>query len=113
AGARVGEQAVCAHAGEIGGRLPVPELADVVVALHAVQAGAALPAEEDVGGCLHHSLAAHNALAMGLVRALAEIRLEHRGLSLLGLEDEGVLAVTPDQEHDPRAGSDAANADDL
>ena len=45
--------------------------------------------------------------------ALAEERLEHRGLRFLELEEERVVAVPPEQEHDEGARADAADPDDL
>ena len=45
--------------------------------------------------------------------ALAEERLEHRGLRLLDLQEEGVVVVAAEQQHDPGARADAADADDL
>ena len=39
--------------------------------------------------------------------------LEHRLLRLLGLQEQRVLAVAAEQQHDPGAGADAADADDL
>ena len=50
---------------------------------------------------------------MVLVGALAEVRLEDRLLGLLELEDERVAMVPPEQEGDPGARPDAADADDL
>jgi len=46
-------------------------------------------------------------------RAVAEERLEHGRLGLLGLQQERVLVVASEQEHDPRARPDAAHADHL
>ena len=44
------------HPGDVGGSLPVPELADVVVTVGALPREP-LPAEEDVAGRLHQPLA--------------------------------------------------------
>ena len=45
--------------------------------------------------------------------ALAEERLQHRRLRLLELQEERVVAVATEQEHDEGAGADAADTDDL
>ena len=45
--------------------------------------------------------------------ARAEERLEHGRLGLLELQEQRVVAVAAEQQHDPRAGADAADADDL
>src|SRR5262249_11717606 len=79
----------------------IPELADVVVALHAVQSVAADPTEQNVARRLHEPLALDDSLAVGREKALAEERLEHRGLRLLGLEKKGVVVVTAEHENDP------------
>ncbi len=48
-----------------GEKLPVPQLADVEVVGLAVEPGlGALPAEEDVAGCLHQPLADDHPLAL-------------------------------------------------
>ena len=44
---------------------------------------------------------------------MPEERLEHRRLRLLELEEQRVVVVAADQEQDPGAGADAADADDL
>ena len=94
--------------------LPVLELADVEVALLAVEAGAdVLPAEEDVARRLHQALTGDDALAAVAVLALADEPLEHRRLRLLDLQEQRVLVVDAEEERDPGAGADAADADDL
>ena len=45
--------------------------------------------------------------------ALAQERLEHGGFRLLELEEERVVLVAAEQEQDPGARTDAADADDL
>ena len=90
AGASVGtRERPAAHSGEdleaarenrveVRRRLPVPQLADVEVALLAVEAlRVANPAEEDVARRLHHPLALDHPLAVVVELALAEVRLEH------------------------------------
>ena len=49
------------------GALPVPELADVEVALDAVEAPSVVPAQEDVAARLHEVLAVHHPFAVGAV----------------------------------------------
>ena len=101
---------------EIDGRLPVPELANVEVAPDAVDRVlrlGAYPAEEDVARRLHQALPVRRRALRGCVRARAEVRLEHRRLRLLDLEEERVVAVASEQQEDPAAGSDAADADHL
>jgi hypothetical protein len=58
-------------------------------------------------------LTPHHALAVVRVPARAQVGIEHRGLRLLGLEDEWILAVAADEEADGRARADAPHADDL
>ena len=71
------------------------------------------PAEEDVARRLHQALPEHDPLAVIRVLALAEIGLEDRGSCLLDLEEERIARIPPDEEHDPAARPDAADADDL
>ena len=73
----------------------------------------AVPAEHDVAGGLHQALAFDHALAVVCVLALAQERLEHRGLCLLELQEQRIVVVAADHQHDPRAGADAADTDDL
>ena len=47
------------------------------------------------------------------VPALADEAFQHRLLGFLGLQEQRVLAVPPEQQQDPGAGADAADADDL
>ena len=93
------------HLLEREGELPVPELADVVVAINPIGTGGALPAEEDVTAGLHEVLAGHHAVALVVVHA--------RGLSLLGLQEQRLEAVSGTHEQHPGAGPDAADPDDL
>ena len=52
------------HALDDGRPLPVAQLTDVEVAVHAVDTDEALPSEEDVARRLHEVLAVHDPLAM-------------------------------------------------
>ena len=101
------------HQLDEGGALRVPELADVEVALDVVDAFDADEAEHDVARGLGQALALDDALAVVCELALAEERLEHRRLRLLELEEERVVVVAAEQQHDARPRADAADADDL
>ena len=97
----------------MGASLPVMELADVVVARLAIQALDADPPEEDVARRLHEALPDNDPPSVVVVLALTDEPLEHRSLGLLGLEEQWILFVSPDEEVDPGAGADAADADNL
>ena len=62
---------------------------------------------------LHEALALDDAPAVVLVGARAEHRLEDGLLRLLELQEQRVVAVAAEQQHDPRPGADAADPDDL
>ena len=47
------------------------------------------------------------------VRPAPDELLEHRGLRLLGLQEQRVVVVAAEHQDDPRPGADAADADDL
>src|SRR5262249_26306610 len=79
----------------------------------AVEPGDALPAEQDVARRLHQALALDDALAVLVELALAEERLEHRGLRLLELEEQRVALVATEHEYEPGARPDAAHPVDL
>src|SRR5205823_5612840 len=80
----------------------------------AVDAGAdVLPAEEDVARGLHQALAGDDALSAIAVFALADELLQHGGLCFLDLQEQRVLIVAAEEERDPGARADAADADDL
>jgi hypothetical protein len=97
----------------LGGALPVVELAEVIVTGLPVDVGHALPAQEDVTGCLHHALARHDPLAVIAVLARAGKALQDRGLGLLGLQEQRVVLVAAHQQEDPAPGPDATDADHL
>ena len=103
----------CGHRVDVGRALPVAQLAQVEVAGLSVESGDALPAEEDVAGCLHQPLAGHHPLPVVGVLALADEALQDRRLGLLRLQEQRVLAVAAEQQQDPGTGADAADADDL
>ena len=96
-----------------GRALGVPQLAEVEVAIDHIETLRAEPAQQDVALGLHQPLALDHTLAVVVEGALAEIRLQHRRLGLLRLEEERIVAVAPQHQHDPRPGADAADADDL
>src|SRR3712207_5739581 len=89
--------------------LPVAQLSEVEVPFDAVDAGRALPAEEDVTRLLHQALACHHPLPLIRVPALADVVGVHRSRCLLDLEQEGVVVVPPDEEDDPAARTDTAD----
>ena len=79
----------------------------------AVEALAALPAEEHIEGRMGKPLPAHHALAVVGELARAEVGLEHRRDGFLHLQHERIAAATPDEQQHPGTGADAADADDL
>src|SRR4051812_43704295 len=91
----------------------VRELANVEVALAAIEADGGERAEHDVACRLRQPLTLDDPLTVGRELALAEVGLEHRRLGLLRLQKERIAAVSAEQQHDPGAGSDAADTDDL
>ena len=72
-----------------------------------------LPAEENIGVRLHQALAGYDAPAGVLVLALPDKSLEHGWLRLLDLQEQGIVEVDAEEEHDPGASADAAHPDDL
>src|SRR4051794_19777991 len=111
---RVLEHSLRGHRLDLRRALPVPELPDVVVVRLAVDALLDRePAEKDVARRLHQPLPLDDPPALLLERALPREALEHRRLGLLDLQEERVLGVPAEQEHDPGAGTDAAHADHL
>ena len=109
----VGPHPVGHHRLHRRGPLPVLQLAEVEVPGRAVDALHPLPSEEDVAGCLPEPLTGDHALA--LVRVLVRLAdvLQHGRLGLLGLQEDPVGLVAAAEQQDPRAGADAADADDL
>src|SRR5262245_46878387 len=102
------------HRLDLGRALHVAQLPDVEVAWPPVQAVLdAVPAQEDVAGRLHQALARHHTLAVVGIRALADEALEDRLLRLLHLQEQGILVVPAQEQPDPRARADAADADHL
>src|SRR4029077_6182553 len=73
--------------------LGVPELTAVEVARYSVEPGRSDPAEHDVARRLHQALTLDHALAVVGVAALAQVRLEHRRLGLLRLQEQRVIVV--------------------
>ncbi len=97
------------HRAHIRRALPVPQLAHVEVACLPVDPRGAQPAEHDVAGGLHQPLALHHAAAVVGELALAQERLQHRGLRLLALQEQRVLVVAAQHQHHPRARAHAAH----
>ena len=71
------------------------------------------PAEQDVAGGLHEPLALDHPLAVVAELARPGVALEHRGVGLLDLQEQRVLAVTAHHQHHPAARPDAADPDHL
>ena len=97
------------------GALPVAQLADVEVALYAVDARDALPAQEDVARGLHEPLAGDDPLARSWrTRSRADelARAPTRSASLAWRSSGSSLVPAEQQDH-PAAGPDAAHADHL
>jgi len=92
-----------------GNPLPVPELANVEVAGASVDVRNALPTKENVAGGLHEPLTLDDAASVVLVGGAPEVRLEHRRLGFLDLEDEWVVGAAAVQQRDPTTGPDAAD----
>jgi hypothetical protein len=92
--------------------LGVPQLAHVVVAA-AVRVVGMQPAEQHVARRLHQPLAVDDPAALVGLLGAGGVGLEHRPLRLLDLEHERVGGVAAEQQHDPRTGTHAADADDL
>ena len=101
------------HQVDLGRHLPVPELARVEVVLVAGQVRCPVPAEEDVARRLGQALALDDPAPVVLVRALAHVRLQHRRLGLLDLEEQRVAVVATADVRDPAPGADAPDAHHL
>ena len=93
--------------------LRVPQLTDIEVSGLAIDPFYPDPAEEDVAGRLHQSLALDDSPTVVVELALPDETLEHRRLGLLGLQEQGVLAITAGEQEDPGPGADAADTDHL
>jgi hypothetical protein len=104
----VSGQAVGEHLLDLGRRLPVLQLAAVVVVAFDAQ-----PAEEDVTAGLHQPLPDDDALAVVGELARARVLLEHRRLRLLDLQKQRLVTDAAEQQRDPGLRPDAADPDDL
>ena len=58
-------------------------------------------------------LSGHHPLAVVGVAALAYELLQDGRFGLLGLEEQGIVVVTADEEQDPRPGANASHPDHL
>src|SRR3954452_1957214 len=94
----------------LGGALHVAELPPVEVPR---DVESLRPAEEDVARRLHHPLTLDDSLSVVTVATLRQVILQDRRRRLLDLEEQGVLLVTPLEQHDERACPHAPDADDL
>jgi hypothetical protein len=72
-----------------------------------------VPAEEEIAGRLHQALSLDHTLAVRREAGGAEVGLEHRGLSLLDLHEQGIASVAADHQRDPAARADARDSDHL
>src|SRR5437588_11210177 len=79
----------------------------------AVEAPASLPAQEHVAHSLVQALPADDALAVLRELTFTQIRLEHRRLRLLHLQDERVLPATADKQQHPGTCADTSDTHDL
>ena len=105
----VGQQVRLVHRVDVHGPLPVAQLAPVErAALRPVA-----PAEEDVAGRLGEALAGHHALALVLIAAALQVRLEYGAAGLLDLEEQHIVDVTPREHADEAARPHGAHAHDL
>src|SRR5262249_39672178 len=98
---------------EVDRDLPVPELPDVEVPGRSIEVVSARPAEEDVAHRLAQPLALDDPLTVAHARTAAEHGLEHRRLRFLELQEERIAFVPAEQQENPAARADAADADDL
>ena len=93
--------------------LLVPELADVVVALDAVEPLVRTqPSMMSLAACISRWPSTTRWPCCWYF-ARAEERLEHRRLGLLELQEQRIGVVAAEHEHDPGARSHAAHPDDL
>ena len=110
----VGRHALGGHLLDFGRALPVAQLAHVEVSRHVLVARLGVqPAEEDVAAGLHQALPGDDPLAMVGELAWRHELLEHRRLRFLQLQEQRFVFVASQQQRDPVAGADAADADDL
>ena len=84
-----------AHGVDVGGALPVAQLAHVEVADLAVDAGDSLPAEEDVAGRLHQPLAGDHSLPVVGVLALPTNRSSTDSWASLACRNSGSWPSRP------------------
>src|SRR3954462_2244681 len=81
--------------------LAVPQLPHVEAALLVVDASGRHPAEEDVARRLHQPLPLDHPAAVVAVGARAGVGLQHRRLRFLRLQEEWIVGVFAEQQHDP------------
>ena len=93
--------------------LPVPELADVIVLVLAVEALQRAPPKQHVARGLHRALAGDHAVPVVRISALPHEALEHRLLRFLDLQHERVVLVRPLKHEDPGARTHRPHAHDL
>src|SRR6516165_10488938 len=96
AGARVQAQARRSDRLDWHRTLQVCQLAGVEIAPFS----APTPAQEDVGRRLHAALANHYTFAVVLIPTFAQIRLQHRWLRLLELQEQRIVYRPAFEQHD-------------
>src|SRR4051794_25454833 len=101
------------HRVDVGRELPVPELPEVVITLHAVDPDHARPPEHDVARRLDQPLSFDDSLPVVGEPAAAGMWLQHGVLGLLHLQEERVGVVAAEEQRDPAPRADAADAHDL
>ncbi len=97
------------HAGDIGRPLHVAQLPAVEVA----PGGSGRPAEEDVARGLHAALARDHPVPFVIVSVVREVALQDGRHGFLDLQEERVVGIAPEEQHDEAAGPHASDADDL
>src|SRR5262245_36625359 len=99
---------------EVGGALPVPELAEIEVAWLSGEIRLRThPTEKDVACGLHQPLALDHSLSVVGVWGFAQHGLKDRWPGFLALEKKRVGVVPTEHQDDPTARADAADPDDL
>lgn len=97
------------HGGDVGGPLHVAQLAAVEVPPRR----SGRPAEEDVARGLHEPLARYHPVPLVIMRVGRQVVLQDGRHGFLDLQEERVVGVASEEQHDVAAGSDAPDADHL
>src|SRR5436190_7296651 len=86
---RVPHEAAVAEALDAHGQLHIPQLAHIEV-----DGSNPGPAEKDIAGRLHEKLSADDSLGVTEIGTRPEVRLVHRRLRLLDLQEQRVALLT-------------------